>query len=68
MLLGLSGFSFSFEIFAWIKDNSKIQSVAILDVDQIEKEFEEEYSKTQELILQNNQDNIETDSSEDERD
>lgn len=51
-----------------IKDNSKIQSVAILDVDQIEKEFEEEYSKTQELILQNNQDNIETDSSEDERD
>ena len=51
-----------------IKDNSKIQSVAILDVDQIEKEFEEEYSKTQELILQNNQDNIETESSEDERD
>ena len=51
-----------------IKDNSKIQSVAILDVDQIEKEFEKEYSKTQELILQNNQDNIETDSSEDERD
>ncbi|MBR3348341.1 MAG: DNA gyrase subunit A, partial [Mycoplasmataceae bacterium] len=51
-----------------IKDNSKIQSVAILDVDQIEKEFEEEYSKTQELILQNNQDNIEIDSSEDERD
>lgn len=51
-----------------IKDNSKIQSVAILDVDKIEKEFEEEYSKTQELILQNNQDNIETDSSEDERD
>lgn len=35
-----------------IKDNSKIQSVAILDVETIEKEVEQEITRTQELMLQ----------------
>lgn len=34
-----------------IKDNSKIQSIAVLDIEQIEKEVEEEISKSQELLI-----------------
>lgn len=34
-----------------VKDNSKINSVAIIDMDEIEKEIEEEISKTQELLI-----------------
>lgn len=36
-----------------IKDNSKIQSVAILDIEHIEQEVEKEISRTQELMLNN---------------
>ena len=35
-----------------IKDNSKIQSVAVLDIEQIEKEVEQEITRTHELLLQ----------------
>ena len=34
-----------------VKDNSKINSVAVIDVEEIEKEVDEEISKTQELML-----------------
>ncbi len=34
-----------------VKDNSKINSVAIIDIEEIEKEVEQEISKTQELLL-----------------
>lgn len=34
-----------------IKDSSKINSIAIIDVEEIEKEVEQEISKTQELLL-----------------
>lgn len=47
-----------------IKDNSKIQSVAILDMEHIEQEVEKEISRTQELML-NNIDNINTNDSDD---
>lgn len=47
-----------------IKDNSKIQSVAILDMEHIEQEVEKEISRTQELML-NNIENINTNDSDD---
>ncbi len=34
-----------------VKDNSKINSVAIIDVEEIEKEVEQEISKTQDLLI-----------------
>ena len=47
-----------------IKDNSKIQSVAILDIEHIEQEVEKEISRTQELML-NNMNNTNSNDSDD---
>ncbi|MGL4252338.1 MAG: DNA gyrase subunit A [Metamycoplasmataceae bacterium] len=40
-----------------VKDASKINSVAIIDVEEIEKEVEQEISKTQELLLNTQKEN-----------
>ena len=48
-----------------IKDNSRIQSVAILDIEHIEKEVEQEITRTHELMLRQTQE-ISTNSSEEE--